>query len=255
MQQAKLTKKQKRDQLRQAKSRPQPSSGQQDRFNFQLAQVQALTPNQQLTMDLYEQGHHLLLTGSAGTGKTFLSVYLAMREIMQNQSHDKLTIVRSAVSTREIGHLPGTHVEKGSVYEAPYISIFSELFNRGDAYSYLKSRKVVDFVLTSFVRGTTLSDTIVLVDEFQNMTAEELHTVITRVGKNCKIIFCGDIRQTDLNRRKEKSGFSDFFKVIDQLDKFGVVQYTKDDIVRSGLVKQYIIARERLEDSGCIESL
>ena len=149
----------------------------------------------------------------------------------------------------------GSNKEKSKVYEAPYYSIFSELFGRSDAYDYLKNKNLVEFMTTSFVRGITINDSVILVDELQNMTPSELHSIMTRIGKNCRVIFAGDIKQNDLNTKREQSGFKDFFKVIDKMRDFGIVEFMRDDIVRSELVKSYIIAREILEDQGLIYSL
>lgn len=226
-----------------------------EKFNFTLKKIVPLTENQENTFESYEDGQHILMMGTAGTGKTFLSIYLGMRDIMENKTQEKLVIVRSVVPTRDMGFLPGNNKEKGKVYEAPYYSIFSEIFGRGDAYEYLKTRNIVEFMTTSFVRGITINDSVIVVDEFQNMTANELHSVFTRIGKNCRVVFAGDIKQNDINSRKEESGFKDFFKVIDRMDDFDVIEFNRNDIVRSELVKSYIIVREELEERGIISSL
>ena len=227
-----------------------------DRLNFTLKQIKPLTENQRLTFESYKSDKHLLLVGTAGTGKSFLSVYLGMTDIMEHKSHEKMIIVRSVVPTRDMGFLPGSNKEKSKVYEAPYYSIFSELFGRGDSYEYMKTKGIVEFMTTSFVRGITINDAVIIVDEFQNMTPGELHSVFTRIGKNCRVIFAGDIKQNDFaGSRKEQSGFLDFFKVINRMRDFEVVEFTRDDIVRSDLVKQYIIAREDLEEAGVVDPL
>lgn len=226
-----------------------------DRLNFSLKRITPLTDNQRLTFESYNQDKHLLLVGTAGTGKSFLSVYLGMTDIMEHKSHEKMIIVRSVVPTRDMGFLPGSNKEKSKVYEAPYYSIFSELFGRGDAYEYLKTKNVVEFMTTSFVRGITINDAVIIVDEFQNMTPGELHSVFTRIGKNCRVVFAGDIKQNDLTGKRDQSGFVDFFKVINRMKDFEVIEFTRDDIVRSDLVKQYIIAREDLESVGAVDPL
>ncbi len=226
-----------------------------ERLNFTLKQFRPLTDNQRLTFDAYDQDQHLLLVGTAGTGKSFLSIYLGMNDIMERKTHDKMIIVRSVVPTRDMGFLPGSNKEKSKVYEAPYYSIFSELFGRGDAYEYMKTKNIVEFMTTSFVRGITINDAVIIVDEFQNMTPGELHSVFTRIGKNCKVVFAGDIKQNDLDGRRDVSGFKDFFKVINKMRSFNVIEFNRDDIVRSDLVKEYIIAREDLEDRGVIAAL
>jgi phosphate starvation-inducible protein PhoH len=226
-----------------------------EKLNFSLRNINPLTDNQRRTFNSYDDDKHLLLIGTAGTGKSFLSIYLGMQSIMQQRSHEKMVIVRSVVPTRDMGFLPGSNKEKSKVYEAPYYSIFSELFGKGDAYEYLKGKNIVEFMTTSFVRGITINDCVIIVDEFQNMTAGELHSVFTRIGKNCRVIFAGDIKQTDLNGRREESGFRDFFKVIDKMRDFDVIEFSREDIVRSDLVRDYIIAREELEDRGLVAVL
>jgi len=218
------------------------------RLNFKLKNVEPLTENQKLTFEQYDQGKNLLLHGIAGTGKSFLSIYLSLKTILQdNCRYKKLVIVRSVVPTRDMGFLPGNNKEKAKVYEAPYLAIFSELFERGDAYDYLKNKNIVEFISTSFIRGITINDSIIVVDEIANMTLHELDSVITRVGKNCKIIFCGDFRQSDFTKEHEKNGLTDFMRIIERMKSFSFVDFTEQDIVRSSMVKEYIIMKDRLK--------
>jgi len=217
------------------------------KLNFKLKSVDPLTKNQQLTFSHYDSGKNLLLHGIAGTGKSFVSIFLAIRQILEeNGRFKKLVIVRSVVPTRDMGFLPGNNKEKTKVYEAPYQSIFTELFGRSDAYEYLKQKDFVDFISTSFIRGITLNDCIVVVDEIANLTLHELDSVITRVGKNCKIIFCGDFRQSDFTRYEDKKGIKDFMRIITKMKSFEFVEFDENDIVRSAMVKEYIIAKDRL---------
>ena len=203
---------------------------------------------QQLTFDAFDSGDHLLLHGMAGTGKTFISFYLALSELFNNPDCEyyDITVVRSAVPTRDIGFLPGNEDEKLSVYEEPYRAICNELFRRGDAYDILKEKQLVKFMCTSFVRGCTMDNTIVIVDEVNNMNFHELDSLITRIGDNARLIFCGDFRQSDLTKQQERQGLLDFMKIIDRLNGFEHVEFRSNDIVRSCLVKEYIIAREEL---------
>lgn len=210
-----------------------------------LREIHPKTENQKMVFKNYEEDHNLLCQGIAGTGKTFVSIYLGLNEIFkQSTGKRKLVIVRSVVPTRDMGFLPGTTKDKARAYEAPYFSIFNELFGRGDAYEYLKSRGTVDFITTSFIRGITLDDSVIIVDECQNMSGMELHSIMTRVGENSKIIFCGDFKQTDLP--KTESGFPQFIDILNRMPSFRTVIFTRDDIVRSGLVKEYIITRDNL---------
>jgi len=233
------TRKQKRQAARQANI-PEPRG-------LYLKHIDPLTDNQSKTFEAFSREKNLLLHGSAGTGKSFISLYLALMEVMEGHGDlNKVVILRSVVPTRDMGFLPGSAKDKAKVYEAPYSSICNELFGRGDAYELLKTKAVVDFQTTSFIRGTTFNDCIVIVDEMQNMTYQELDSVITRIGENCKIIFCGDFRQTDLVRDAEREGLLTFMKILRRMNMFENIEFTKEDIVRSKLVKSYIIAKEDL---------
>ena len=217
--------------------------------NFNIKRVHPLTENQKKTFDAFHRGKHLMLHGMAGTGKTFLSMYLAINDLMSGTSdQERIYMIRSVVPTRDMGFLPGSQKEKMKVYEAPYYAICNELFERGDAYDILKQKNAVEFMSTSFVRGTTLNNCYVIVDECQNMTDQELHSVMTRIGKNCRIIFCGDFRQDDLSseRRKEYSGLISFMKILQTIPEFEFIDFQIEDIVRSSIVKRYIVARHKL---------
>ena len=178
-----------------------------------------------------------MLHGCAGTGKTFISLYLALDDL-QKEEYSRIVLVRSAVPTREMGFLPGTEDEKSKVYEAPYVSIMQELFSRGDnPYGQLKQKGVINFLTTSYIRGTTFNDSVIIVDECQNMTFHELDSIITRVGKNCRIIFCGDFFQSDL---KSSSGLKDFMMIIKSMNEFYFIGFGIPYIVRSDFVKSYL---------------
>lgn len=222
------------------------------KLSLQIKEIAPLTKNQELVFKNYKK--HLFLHGLAGTGKTFIASWLALKEIfIPHSPYKKLIYVRSLVQTREMGHLPGDPSTKGKEYELPYSQICSELFNREDAYCVLKQKGFIQFMSTSFIRGITLNDCIVIVDEAQNMTAHELHSIITRAGTNSKFIFCGDVKQIDLNRRKEFSGLHDFMKIIKSMNMFEFIEFQEEDIVRGPLVKSYIIAKNKLEEQGIIE--
>ncbi len=225
------------------------------RTGLELIEVEPLTENQSKVFHAYDKGQNLLLTGTAGTGKTFLSLYLALDDMVENNDHHNLIIIRSTVPSRDQGFMPGSDKQKAEVYEAPYHAMFSELYKRGDAYELMKKREAVKFMSTSFLRGMTIKNSIIVIDEIQNMTGSELHTVFTRIGENCKVIFCGDIKQNDLNKRHETSGFRDFFKIVNNMKAFTTIEFTSADIVRSDLIKEYIIEREHLESTGQIQPL
>ena len=221
--------------------------------SFNLKHITPITSTQQDVFDAFYEGYNLLLNGSAGTGKTYISMFLALSELMKRErtaknNPSKIVIVRSTVSTRDIGFLPGSLKEKLDVYEAPYRAIVSELFGRGDAYDILKQKHIIDFCSTSFLRGTTINDTYIIVDEVQNCNSQELETIITRVGKNTRIFFCGDYSQNDLIKSKfDVSGLPRFIKILDDMKEFDLVEFGIEDIVRSGLVKSFIISKEKID--------
>lgn len=185
-----------------------------------------------------------MLHGIAGTGKTFISLYLALEDLLKkNSQYNSVVIVRSVVPSRDMGFLPGNVKEKAKVYEEPYKAICDDLFGRGDGYNILREKNLVEFVTTSHLRGMTFNNAIIVADEYQNMTFQELDTLITRTGENSRLIFCGDIRQTDLQRDREKQGILTFTEIVAKIESFASVEFGIDDIVRSELVKQYIIAK------------
>ena len=210
--------------------------------------ISPMTDNQACAFDSWNEGQNLMLHGIAGTGKTFLAMYFAMKEVLDNDTcYRKVYIVRSIVPSRDIGFLPGSQKDKMKVYEGPYYDICSKLFGRGDAYEILKQKNNVEFISTSFLRGSTFDNCVLVVDEMQNMNDQELHTVMTRVGENCRIIFAGDVKQDDLTseRKKEYSGLKQFMEIIDKMRQFDFVEFEARDIVRSSLVKSYIIERDK----------
>jgi phosphate starvation-inducible protein PhoH len=218
-------------------------------LHFELKHIQPITDNQVITFNAFDQGDNLFLHGCAGTGKTFISIYLALKEIQNGRSRRrKLVIIRTAQSSKDIGFLPGTEKQKLEVYEAPYKAICAELYHRDDAYDILKQKGIIEFHSTSYLRGTTINDAIILVDEVQNQRYVELRTVLTRTGDHSRIILCGDTKQDDLtsDRYKEASGLKDMMKVFNFMGSMTTVQFEIDDIVRSGFVRDFIIAENQL---------
>jgi predicted ribonuclease YlaK len=216
-----------------------------------LKTFRPLTDNQKLFFDAYKLGDYFIaLHGVAGTGKTFIALYKAIEEVLdKNNPFDKIIVVRSAVQGREIGHLPGDVTEKMDIYQQPYRQICEQLFDRKDAWDRLEEQHHVQFISTSFIRGMSFDNAIIIVDEMQNMTYEEIDTVMTRVGHMSKIIWCGDYRQTDLNKRKnDVTGILKFFDIAQHMKAFTRIEFTVDDIVRSSLVKDYILAKLKYED-------
>ena len=219
--------------------------------HLKLIDVKAITEAQQSFFDNYDTGKSQLLLGFPGTGKTFLSLYKAFNEIINGKTEvSRIIIVRSAVPTRDIGFLPGDLNEKSQIYELPYKRICAELFGRDDAYEILVAKGVVQFMITSYVRGITLSNCVVIMDEFQNCTAHEADSVLTRLGQDSKALFCGDFMQTDFTKMKDM----DIGKFVDVLEAMGnwfsINEFGVEDIVRSGIVKAYIQAKYLKHQDG-----
>mgnify|MGYP003113963638 FL=1 len=218
--------------------------------NTYLIDIEPITDNQKKLFDSYSAGKHLVAYGTAGTGKTFITLYNALSDILDESTpYEKIYLVRSLVSTREIGFLPGDHEDKADIYQIPYKNMVKYMFQMpSDAdfemlYGNLKAQDSIKFWSTSFIRGTTLDNAIIIVDEFQNLNFHELDSIITRVGENSKIIFCGDASQTDLVKTNDKNGIHDFLNILRKMPSFDIIEFGIDDIVRSGLVKEYIIAK------------
>ena len=218
-----------------------------------LLDIKPLTPSQEKVFDAWDKQKNMFLFGAAGTGKSFVTMYLALRDILDEKTpYNKLYVVRSLVPTREIGFLPGDHEDKANLYQIPYKNMVRFMFEMPDdpsfemLYANLKAQDTVSFWSTSFIRGTTIDNSIVLVDESENLNFHELDSIITRLGVNSRIIFAGDAAQTDLTKAHEKTGIMDFKKIIDDMDEFESIEFGIDDIVRSGLVKSYLISKMNL---------
>lgn len=215
-----------------------------------LIDIDPRNDNQKRLFDSYKEGKHLVAYGCAGTGKTFITLFNALKDVLdENTPYERIYLVRSLVATREIGFLPGSHEDKADIYQIPYKNMVKYMFQMpSDAdfemlYGNLKSQESIKFWSTSFLRGTTLDDAIIIVDEFQNLNFHELDSIITRVGENTKICFCGDSRQSDLQKMNEKNGIVDFMNILRKMPSFDIIEFGIDDIVRSGLVKEYIVAK------------
>ena len=225
----------------------------QEKNNLLLKSIKPITHTQEICFRDFSLGKNLLLHGLPGTGKSFISLYLSFQEIQQFGTYDKISIIRSVVPSRDMGFLPGSIKEKSRIYEMPYQSICTELFGRGDAYEMMKTKNILEFQTSSFLRGITIDNAIVIVDECQNMAYHELSTIITRMGNNSRIIFCGDFRQSDLKFKDERQGIFDFMKILKSMQNyFTCVEFLEDDIVRSGLVKEFILKRELIEHNSII---
>ena len=215
-----------------------------------LVEIDPLTENQKVLFNSYKEGKHLVAYGCAGTGKTFITLFNALKDVLdENTPYERIYLVRSLVATREIGFLPGSHEDKADIYQIPYKNMVKYMFQMpSDAdfemlYGNLKSQETIKFWSTSFLRGTTLDNAIVIVDEFQNLNFHELDSIITRVGENTRICFCGDSRQSDLNKSNERNGIVDFMNILRKMKSFDIIEFGVDDIIRSGLVKEYIVAK------------
>jgi predicted ribonuclease YlaK len=215
--------------------------------------IEPLTKNQEILFDSYKKNQNLVAYGCAGTGKTFITLYNALRDVLDERTpYEKIYIVRSLVATREIGFLPGDHEDKSSLYQIPYknmVKYMFELPSEADfemLYGNLKTQGTISFWSTSFIRGTTLDKAIIIVDEFANLNGHELDSIITRVGEDSKIMFCGDATQSDLVKTNERNGIIDFMKILRVMPSFDIIEFGIEDVVRSGIVREYLTAKYEL---------
>ena len=218
-----------------------------------LVTIKSITDNQKLVFDSWKKEKNQFLFGAAGTGKTFISLYLALKDVLDlKKSYDKVVLVRSLIPTREIGFLPGDEEDKAALYQVPYQNMVQFMFEMqneqqfNNLYDRLKGQGTLYFLSTSFLRGLTFDNTIIIVDECQNLNFHELDTIITRVGQDSKIIFCGDFDQTDLVKQNEKNGLHDFLRILEEMEEFNCIEFTIGDIVRSGFVRSYLINKIKL---------
>ena len=220
----------------------------------QMVTVNPVTDNQKRAFQEYKNNKNLFLYGAAGTGKTFITLYLALQEVLRNETkYDCVYLVRSAVPTREIGFLPGDEEDKTALFQVPYQNMVKFMFEQPNEqafsilYDRLKNQGTMMFLTTSFLRGITLDNAIIIVDECQNLSFHELDTIITRVGMDSKIMFCGDVFQSDLVKNSEREGLHHFMKILRGMDSFANIEFTLGDIVRSGMVKEYLISKIKKE--------
>ena len=218
-----------------------------------LVEVKPITDNQKLVFESYKKGLNQFLFGCAGTGKTFVSLYLAFQEVLKNETpYERVVMVRSLIPTREIGFLPGDEEDKAALYQVPYSNMVQFMFKQPNEqafnmlYDRLKAQGSFYFLSTSFLRGLTFDNSIIIVDECQNLNFHELDTIITRVGQDSKIIFCGDFMQTDLTKMNERNGLHDFLRILEEMKQFNCVEFDIGDIVRSGFVRDYLIQKTKL---------
>jgi phosphate starvation-inducible PhoH-like protein len=213
----------------------------------ELYTYEPLTENQKKAYNAWDDGEHLCLTGTAGTGKTFIALYLALEAVLEKQTaYHKITIIRSVVPTRDMGFLPGSLAEKQEVFETPYKNIMLELLGDDTPYRRLVHNHQLEFITTSYIRGMTIDNSIIIVDEMQNLNFHELDSVITRVGQNCRLIFCGDYHQSDFREGSERDGIMKFMRIIESMKNFTTVTFGWEDIVRSDFVRDYIMTKEML---------
>ena len=219
----------------------------------QLNEIKPVTDSQKVVFDSWKQGLNQFLFGCAGTGKTFVSLYLALSEVLKNETpYDKVVMVRSLIPTREIGFLPGDEEDKAALYQVPYSNMMQFMFEQPNEqafetlYNRIKSQGSFYFLSTSFLRGLTFDNTIIIVDECQNLNFHELDTIITRVGQDSKIFFCGDFSQSDLTKMHERNGLMDFLQILQEMEEFNCVEFNIGDIVRSGFVRNYLIQKTKL---------
>ena len=219
-----------------------------------MVKIEPLTENQEKIFEAWDKGQHLFVYGAAGTGKTFCALYKALHSCLkENPDYSNVYIVRSLVATREIGFLPGDHEDKSSLYQIPYKNMVKYMFEMSSdqefeaLYGALKAQETIKFWSTSFLRGVTLDNAVIIIDEMQNLNFHELDSIITRVGENSRIVFCGDAMQSDLVKDKERNGIHDFMRILEVMtEDFSLIEMDINDICRSGLVRNYLIAKNSI---------
>ena len=221
--------------------------------NSDLVKIEPVTDNQKVVFESYKKGQNQFLYGCAGTGKTFVTLYLAMQEVLKNDTpYDRVVMVRSLIPTREIGFLPGDEEDKAALYQVPYSNMVQFMFKQPNEqafsmlYDRLKTQGSFYFLSTSFLRGLTFDNSIIIVDECQNLNFHELDTIVTRGGQDSKIMFCGDFMQTDLSKVNERNGLHDFLRILEEMEEFNCLEFNIGDIVRSGFVRNYLIQKTKL---------
>ena len=221
--------------------------------NSDLVKIEPVTDNQKVVFESYKKGQNQFLYGCAGTGKTFVTLYLAMQEVLRNDTpYDRVVMVRSLIPTREIGFLPGDEEDKAALYQVPYSNMVQFMFKQPNEqafsmlYDRIKTQGSFYFLSTSFLRGLTFDNSIIIVDECQNLNFHELDTIVTRVGQDSKIMFCGDFMQTDLSKVNERNGLHDFLRILEEMEEFNCLEFNIGDIVRSGFVRNYLIQKTKL---------
>ena len=212
-----------------------------------LSRITPLTPNQERLFTLFNEGHNIFVHGWAGTGKTLLSLYLGLRDVLDSETpRDKIIIVRSVVPSRDMGFMPGNMKEKSKVYELPYADAAAQLVAGSNSYEVMKSKGVIEFTTTSFLRGLTFTNAVIYIDEIQNLADHEIHTVMTRIGDGCRVIVSGDVRQTDFMKDPDRLGCMTFIRTVQNMSSFRSVEFGIEDILRSSFVKEYLIARDKV---------
>lgn len=223
-----------------------------------LKELNPITLTQDKVFQYYDKDYNLCLNGSAGTGKTYIALYLALQDVLdKNTDYDKVVIVRSIVPIRDIGFLPGSEEEKKEAYILPYKTIIRDLVEVDDAWNKLVNQDALEFISTSFIRGITISNAIIIIDEMQNLNFHELDSVITRLGDNCRIILCGDYFQSDFEKDRDKDGINLFLDIIDRMKGFEVIEFGWEDIVRSDLVRDYIMTKQfmGIDSNGKVQKI
>ena len=220
----------------------------------QLLTIKPVGTTQEKVFEAWKANKNLFLTGSAGTGKTFILLYLALKDVLdKGQPYDKVVLVRSLLPSRDIGFLPGTLEEKSNLYQDPYRILIRYLFEMPSEqefvqlYDKLISQGSLEFYSTSCLRGQTFDRSIIIVDEASNMIFQELDTIMTRVGQDSRICFAGDMAQSDLRKHNgEQDGYHNFQAILEEMGEFKVLEFDIGDIIRSGLVRSYLIAKTNI---------
>lgn len=205
--------------------------------------VKAKTPNQQKLVDAVAENDLVFAVGPAGTGKTYISVAMAVRAL-KNKEVKKIIITRPAVEAGEnLGFLPGDLKEKIDPYLRPIYDALGDMIP-AEKLKYYQENNIIEIAPLAYMRGRTLNNAFVLLDEAQNTTAMQMKMFLTRMGPNSKVIVTGDQSQIDLPNR-QKSGLVESYHILKNVKGIAIVELSAKDVVRHKLVKQIIAAYDK----------
>lgn len=220
-------------------------------YNISGKPIKSRSANQQKLIDEYEKKDMIFAVGPAGTGKTYLSIALAVKSLKE-KSIKKIILSRPAVEAGEkLGFLPGDMKEKIDPYLQPLYDALEDMIPQVKLQDMME-KNIIQIAPLAFMRGRTLNDAVVILDEAQNTTPAQIRMFLTRMGWNTKMIITGDVTQIDLPRG-QKSGLIDAMNILKNIEEISFVNLTGKDIVRHKLVTKIVSAYDKYDKDNSIE--